>query len=171
MVCKQRKFTFSSSTAVVNRELSLTPEKSRRFPEWFGGYLSGFRSHNAFILDQNGVLRIDCHQCSRSSSFAGGCCLQMDTESKPELPAGPIGLPFVGYLPFLMKEGYKKVWNLSKKYGDLFCRQEIVHEWHLITNASSSGNSSQGRPREDDLDWRSDEGGNAGRQFSSYQIK
>ncbi|GIY79343.1 cytochrome P450 2J6 [Caerostris darwini] len=40
---------------------------------------------------------------------------------KLNYPPGPIGLPFVGYLPFLMKEGYKKVWNLSKKYGDLFC--------------------------------------------------
>ncbi|GIY79341.1 cytochrome P450 2J6 [Caerostris darwini] len=40
---------------------------------------------------------------------------------KLNYPPGPISLPFVGYLPFLMKEGYKKVWNLSKKYGDLFC--------------------------------------------------
>ncbi|GIY17056.1 cytochrome P450 2J6 [Caerostris extrusa] len=40
---------------------------------------------------------------------------------KLNYPPGPIGLPFVGYLPFLIKEGYIKVRNLSKKYGDLFC--------------------------------------------------
>ncbi|GIY72211.1 cytochrome P450 18a1 [Caerostris darwini] len=37
-----------------------------------------------------------------------------------KLPPGPIGLPIVGYLPFLGKEPHKKFWNMKAKFGDIF---------------------------------------------------
>ncbi|GFV68980.1 cytochrome P450 2F3 [Trichonephila clavipes] len=40
-------------------------------------------------------------------------------EVRKKGPPGPIGLPFVGYLPFLGKESHKTFWNLSKKYGNI----------------------------------------------------
>ncbi|GBL95321.1 Cytochrome P450 18a1 [Araneus ventricosus] len=40
-------------------------------------------------------------------------------KSRQRRPPGPIGLPFVGYLPFLGKEPHKTFWNMRKKYGDI----------------------------------------------------
>ncbi|CAL1272971.1 unnamed protein product [Larinioides sclopetarius] len=38
---------------------------------------------------------------------------------RKKLPPGPIGLPFLGYLPFLGKEPHKTFWNMRGKYGDI----------------------------------------------------
>ncbi|GBL95320.1 Cytochrome P450 2J6 [Araneus ventricosus] len=40
-------------------------------------------------------------------------------KSRQRRPPGPVGLPFVGYLPFLGKEPHKTFWNMRKKYGDI----------------------------------------------------
>ncbi|GIY91459.1 cytochrome P450 18a1 [Caerostris extrusa] len=37
-----------------------------------------------------------------------------------KLPPGPMGLPIVGYFPFLSKDAHLKFMELSKKYGDVF---------------------------------------------------
>ncbi|XP_054720108.1 cytochrome P450 2J2-like [Uloborus diversus] len=37
-----------------------------------------------------------------------------------KLPPGPIGLPFLGYAPFLSDDSYKDFYELSKKYGNVF---------------------------------------------------
>ncbi|KFM75554.1 Cytochrome P450 18a1, partial [Stegodyphus mimosarum] len=37
-----------------------------------------------------------------------------------KLPPGPIGLPLVGYLPFLDKESFKSFKKLAEKYGNIF---------------------------------------------------
>ncbi|GFQ94516.1 hypothetical protein TNCT_351831, partial [Trichonephila clavata] len=39
--------------------------------------------------------------------------------SKKQLP-GPIGLPIVGYIPFMTKKPYVKLTELSKTYGPLY---------------------------------------------------
>lgn len=36
------------------------------------------------------------------------------------LPPGPVGLPLFGYLPFLGKVAYKKLYELSETYGPVF---------------------------------------------------
>lgn len=36
------------------------------------------------------------------------------------LPPGPVGLPIFGYLPFLGKVAYKKLYELSTTYGPVF---------------------------------------------------
>ncbi|XP_035208770.1 cytochrome P450 18a1-like [Stegodyphus dumicola] len=37
-----------------------------------------------------------------------------------KLPPGPVGLPLVGYLPFLDKESFKSFKKLTEKYGNIF---------------------------------------------------
>ncbi|XP_054711043.1 uncharacterized protein LOC129220640 [Uloborus diversus] len=39
---------------------------------------------------------------------------------KKNFPPGPIGLPIVGYMPFLTKKPHEKLTQLSKKYGDVY---------------------------------------------------
>ncbi|GFU01075.1 cytochrome P450 2F3 [Trichonephila clavipes] len=34
-------------------------------------------------------------------------------------PPGPVGLPIVGYLPFLGKEPQKTFWKMKDRYGDI----------------------------------------------------
>ncbi|GBL95313.1 Cytochrome P450 2A6 [Araneus ventricosus] len=38
---------------------------------------------------------------------------------RKKIPPGPIGLPFVGYLPFVGKEPHRTFWNMRSKYGDI----------------------------------------------------
>ncbi|CAL1272968.1 unnamed protein product [Larinioides sclopetarius] len=40
-------------------------------------------------------------------------------KSQQKRPPGPVGLPFLGYLPFLGKEPHKTFWNMKEKYGDI----------------------------------------------------
>ncbi|KAL1436693.1 hypothetical protein MTO96_049419 [Rhipicephalus appendiculatus] len=37
-----------------------------------------------------------------------------------DLPPGPRGFPFLGYLPFMLKDGHWEVDTLRKKYGNIF---------------------------------------------------
>ena len=37
-----------------------------------------------------------------------------------DLPNGPKGLPFVGFMPFLGQSPHKTVTKLSEKYGNVF---------------------------------------------------
>uniref|UniRef100_A0A6B0VDT0 Cytochrome n=1 Tax=Ixodes ricinus TaxID=34613 RepID=A0A6B0VDT0_IXORI len=45
---------------------------------------------------------------------------QLKRNFKKGLPPGPYGLPFVGYLPFMSKDGYRGVEALKEKYGTVF---------------------------------------------------
>ncbi|GIY90664.1 cytochrome P450 2J6 [Caerostris darwini] len=47
------------------------------------------------------------------------CCIGWLKREK-NLPPGPIGLPVVGYLPFLGNEAYLTLHNLTHKYGPIF---------------------------------------------------
>lgn len=40
--------------------------------------------------------------------------------SKCNLPPGPVGLPIVGFMPFLKQNAYLQFLKLAKKYGDVF---------------------------------------------------
>ncbi|GFT30577.1 cytochrome P450 18a1 [Nephila pilipes] len=57
-------------------------------------------------------------------SIAFGICVLLNRiikwiEIQRKGPPGPIGLPIVGYLPFLGDEPHKTFWNLRKKYGNI----------------------------------------------------
>ena len=41
-------------------------------------------------------------------------------QTRRRLPRGPIGLPFVGYSPFLGEKPYKTFVKLGEKYGNVF---------------------------------------------------
>lgn len=45
---------------------------------------------------------------------------QLIKNSKYKLPPGPVGLPIVGFMPFLKQNAYLQFLKLSKKYGDVF---------------------------------------------------
>uniref|UniRef100_A0A6B0VBW2 Cytochrome n=1 Tax=Ixodes ricinus TaxID=34613 RepID=A0A6B0VBW2_IXORI len=45
---------------------------------------------------------------------------QLKRNFKKGLPPGPYGLPLVGYLPFMSKDGYRGVEALKEKYGSVF---------------------------------------------------
>ncbi|KAM7309247.1 cytochrome P450 2J4 [Ixodes scapularis] len=45
---------------------------------------------------------------------------QLKRNFKKGLPPGPYGLPFVGYLPFMPKDGHRGVEALKDKYGTVF---------------------------------------------------
>ncbi|CAG2110465.1 unnamed protein product, partial [Medioppia subpectinata] len=57
------------------------------------------------------------------------------------LPSGPIGVPLVGYLPFLGREPHKDIAKLSDKYGGVFTLQlgvyntVIVNDWESAKDA------------------------------------
>ncbi|GIY72217.1 hypothetical protein CDAR_219001 [Caerostris darwini] len=52
-------------------------------------------------------------------------------------PPGPIGLPFVGYLPFLGKEPHKALTKLKEKYGGLI-GQKITY-WYRVGRKKPPG--------------------------------
>ncbi|CAG2102089.1 unnamed protein product [Medioppia subpectinata] len=62
---------------------------------------------------------------------------------RKKLPPGPIGLPFVGYLPFLKGETSKKLVELGKKYGPVYGIQlglypaVVLNDWASIKEALS----------------------------------
>lgn len=53
-------------------------------------------------------------------------------------PPGPVGLPFVGYLPFLGKSPYLTFKKLGEKYGNIFSvrlgnsRVVVLNDWPAI---------------------------------------
>ncbi|CAG2178747.1 unnamed protein product, partial [Oppiella nova] len=57
------------------------------------------------------------------------------------LPAGPVGLPLVGHLPFLGKEPHKTIAKLGDKYGSVFTLQlgvynvVILNDWEAVKEA------------------------------------
>ncbi|CAG2173422.1 unnamed protein product [Oppiella nova] len=63
--------------------------------------------------------------------------LVMSYVSRMKLPAGPRGLPFVGYLPFLGKKPHKDIAKLSDKYGSVFTLQLGVHNVVILNDWES----------------------------------
>ncbi|CAG2102077.1 unnamed protein product [Medioppia subpectinata] len=72
---------------------------------------------------------------------------------RKKLPPGPIGLPFVGYLPFLKGEPSKVFVQLAKKYGPVFgiqlgsCPVVVLNDWPSIKEAFSD-ESALARPKD-----------------------
>ncbi|CAG2112194.1 unnamed protein product, partial [Medioppia subpectinata] len=54
------------------------------------------------------------------------------------LPSGPIGVPLVGYLPFLGREPHKDIAKLSDKYGGVFTLQLGVHNTVIVNDWESA---------------------------------
>ncbi|CAG2166249.1 unnamed protein product, partial [Oppiella nova] len=58
-----------------------------------------------------------------------------------KLPAGPVGLPVVGYMPFLGKHPHKDIAKLRDKYGSVFTLQlgvnyvVILDDWEAVKEA------------------------------------
>jgi cytochrome P450 family 2 subfamily U polypeptide 1 len=50
-----------------------------------------------------------------------------------KLPPGPIGLPFVGYWPFITSDPHEKFGELTKKYGPVF-GVNILGKYYLVLN-------------------------------------
>ncbi|CAG2170330.1 unnamed protein product, partial [Oppiella nova] len=57
------------------------------------------------------------------------------------LPAGPVGLPVVGYSPFLGKHPHKVITKLGVKYGSVFTLQlgvnnvVVLNDWEAVRDA------------------------------------
>ncbi|CAG2100613.1 unnamed protein product [Medioppia subpectinata] len=74
-------------------------------------------------------------------------------EMRKKLPPGPMGLPFVGYLPFLKGEPSKVFVQLAKKYGPVFgiqmgsCPVVVLNDWPSIKEAFSD-ESALARPKD-----------------------
>ncbi|CAG2117313.1 unnamed protein product [Medioppia subpectinata] len=74
-------------------------------------------------------------------------------EMRKKLPPGPLGLPFVGYLPFLKSEPSKVFVQLAKKYGPVFgiqlgsCPVVVLNDWPSIKEAFSD-ESALARPKD-----------------------
>ncbi|CAG2100543.1 unnamed protein product [Medioppia subpectinata] len=72
--------------------------------------------------------------------------------AKNALPPGPIGLPFIGYMPFLKGEPSRVFVQLAKKYGPVFGLQMgsqpvvVLNDWPSIKEALSH-NSALHRPK------------------------
>ncbi|CAG2104078.1 unnamed protein product, partial [Medioppia subpectinata] len=72
--------------------------------------------------------------------------------AKNALPPGPIGLPFIGYMPFLKGEPSRVFVQLAKKYGPVFGLQMgsqpvvVLNDWPSI-KAALSHNSALHRPK------------------------
>ncbi|CAG2114264.1 unnamed protein product, partial [Medioppia subpectinata] len=69
--------------------------------------------------------------------------MYIEYEMRKKLPPGPLGLPFVGYLPFLKGEPSKTFVQLAKKYGPVFgiqlgsCPVVVLNDWPSIKEALS----------------------------------
>ncbi|XP_013774211.1 cytochrome P450 2U1-like [Limulus polyphemus] len=76
-------------------------------------------------------------------------------KSRPtNIPPGPVGLPFVGYLPFLGSEPHLTLRNLAEKYGDILsfsiCGKTVVYlnNYEVIREAFlKRGDEFAGRPQ------------------------
>ncbi|CAG2115303.1 unnamed protein product [Medioppia subpectinata] len=72
---------------------------------------------------------------------------------RKKLPPGPIGLPFVGYLPFLKGEPSKEFVQIAKKYGPVFgiqlgsCPVVVLNDWPSIKEALTH-ESALARPKD-----------------------
>ncbi|KAH7938358.1 hypothetical protein HPB49_022797 [Dermacentor silvarum] len=53
-----------------------------------------------------------------------------------DLPPGPLGLPLLGYLPFMTKDGHRDIEALRQKYGNVFgCVHEALSNDVLLNRA------------------------------------
>lgn len=56
-------------------------------------------------------------------------------------PPGPMGLPLVGYWPFLREMAHKKIFDLGKKYGNVFTislgttKVVVLNDWEAVKAA------------------------------------
>ncbi|CAG2112543.1 unnamed protein product, partial [Medioppia subpectinata] len=79
--------------------------------------------------------------------------LQATDLSRWNLPSGPIGIPLVGYMPFLGREPHRDIAKLSDKYGGVFTLQLGVHNVVILNNWEAVKDAFQkddflGRPKD-----------------------
>ncbi|XP_035204425.1 cytochrome P450 18a1-like [Stegodyphus dumicola] len=100
-----------------------------------------FNSINGILKDAVVVNKIDSNVVLLLIILLCTIIYLYGTKKKYKLPPGPIGLPILGYLPFLGKEPHKTLSALAKKYGNVFGlyfgRQYavVINEWTAVREA------------------------------------
>ncbi|KAJ9555218.1 hypothetical protein OSB04_009832 [Centaurea solstitialis] len=63
-------------------------------------------------------------------------CKKTFLPSKPPLPPGPIGLPLVGYIPFLGPNLHLELYKLVPRYGPIF-KLYLGNNLHVVVNSAA----------------------------------